>query len=41
MINSKRGHVHKHSSAKHFRHDVGKTHPKNMKTPPMRGGFRL
>jgi len=33
--------VSKHKSAKSFRHKVAKTHPKNMRQRPMRGGWRL
>lgn len=31
----------KHSSAKRFRSDAGRTKAPNMAPPPMRGGFRL
>ena len=41
MIKSHRGGMHKGHSASKFRHDSGRTHPKNMKMRPMRGGFRL
>lgn len=41
MIRSKRKPVHKSSSARKFRGSVSKTHPKNMRMAPMRGGFRL
>jgi hypothetical protein len=36
-----RSHVNKSGSAKHFRHQVGHTHPKNVIPMPMRGGIRL
>lgn len=32
--------VSKSGSAKHFRHQVGRTHPANVKPMPMRGGIR-
>lgn len=32
--------VHKGRSARHFRHQVGRTHPLNMARPG-RGGFRI
>lgn len=41
MIKSKRKPVNKSASARSFRHDSGRTHPKNMQMRPMRGGFRL
>jgi hypothetical protein len=41
MHNSSRGHVHKGKSAAHFRHDVGRTHPRNAAMAPRRGGWRL
>lgn len=41
MINSKRHRVHKGSSSGKFRHDVGRTHSKNMRLAPVRGGWRL
>ena len=40
MRNRRHG-VSKHSSASHFRHNVGRTHPRNMVAPPRRGGWRL
>lgn len=40
MIRSKRTHTNKQSHARRFKHDVGRTHKKNM-MPPMRGGWRL
>lgn len=33
--------VHKGSSARTFRHNVGRTHAVNMRFAPMRGGWRL
>ncbi|WNK12422.1 MAG: hypothetical protein [Microvirus sp.] len=36
----KRSHVNKGGSARSFRHNVGRTHPKNL-AGPMRGGIRL
>lgn len=36
-----RSHVRKGKAAHHFRREVSKTHPKNVKARPMRGGFRL
>lgn len=33
--------VNKRRSAGQFRHKVGRTHPKNMRQQPMRGGWRL
>ena len=41
MIKSRRKHVNKHAAARGFRHDMTKTHAKNMQPRPMRGGFRL
>lgn len=41
MIKSRRGSVNKKHSARKFRHGASKTHPKNMRLNPMRGGFRL
>lgn len=37
----KRVPVHKGHSASKFRRDVRRTHPKNVKPVPMRGGWRL
>lgn len=37
----KRHGVHKHTSAKQFRHNVGRTNVVNMRQAPMRGGWRL
>lgn len=37
----RRHHVHKGRSARSFRHDVSRTHPRNMKVQPQRGGWRL
>ena len=36
-----RSHVNKGRSAKHFRGQVSRTHPKNLNVRPMRGGWRL
>nr|WAE43752.1 MAG: DNA binding protein [Microviridae sp.] len=36
-----RKHVNKHSSAKKFRHNVGRTARINVQAGPMRGGIRL
>lgn len=33
--------VNKHSSASHFRHNVGRTQLANIVAAPMRGGIRL
>lgn len=33
--------VHKHASAAHFRHNVGRTKLINITAAPMRGGIRL
>jgi hypothetical protein len=41
MRNSFRRSVHKGRSAGHFRHDVSKTHRKNVAPAPRRGGWRL
>lgn len=41
MIKSHRRPVHKGKSSAHFRHSISKTHPKNVKVRPMRGGWRL
>ena len=41
MIKSHRSAVHKGHSAKQFQRHSSKTHPKNVKVRPMRGGFRL
>lgn len=41
MIKSHRGRVNKRHASKSFNHASGRTHPKNMKMRPMRGGFRL
>lgn len=41
MIHSKRRTVNKHAGASAFRHDVGRTHAKNMQMKPRRGGWRL
>lgn len=35
-----RSRVNKHRSARRFSHQVGRTHPKNLRMP-MRGGWRL
>ncbi|QXP08390.1 MAG: hypothetical protein [Arizlama microvirus] len=40
-MNVKRFGVNKGNSAKQFRHNVGRTHPRNIKMQPMRGGWRL
>lgn len=40
-MNTKRRFVNKQKSARGFRRDVRKTHPRNMWTRPMRGGTRL
>lgn len=40
-MNTKRRYVNKRRSAKNFRRSVSKTHPRNVKAAPMRGGFRL
>ncbi|WNK12496.1 MAG: hypothetical protein [Microvirus sp.] len=37
----KRGHVNKHRSAGKFKHQVSRTHGKNVVAAPMRGGWRL
>lgn len=36
-----RGKPHKGRSARSFRHNVGKSHPFNVKMAPRRGGWRL
>jgi len=36
-----RGHVNKHRSAKHFRHQVGRSKAPNVAMAPNRGGWRL
>jgi hypothetical protein len=36
-----RSSVHKHSSARQFRHNVGRTQIANLVAAPMRGGIRL
>lgn len=41
MVKSGRVPVSKHKSARHFRHNVSRTHPKNMRAKPLRGGWRL
>ncbi len=41
MIKSKRKPIRKAKGASKFRHEVGKTHRKNMRLMPHRGGFRL
>lgn len=41
MIKSHRSGLNKGKSARKFRRDVSKTHPKNMAMRPMRGGWRL
>lgn len=41
MIKSGRRSVNKGSSARSFQHGSSKTHPKNTRLRPMRGGFRL
>ena len=33
--------VHKHSSARQFRHNVGRTQMANIVNAPMRGGIRF
>lgn len=40
MRPSRRSHVNKGRSAKKFRKDTARTHPRNMRGP-MRGGIRL
>lgn len=37
----KRGHVNKHSAAKSFRKQVGRTKSANVWSGPMRGGVRM
>ena len=37
----KRRHVSKHKSAAKFRHHVGKTKTVNLRSSPMRGGWRM
>lgn len=37
----KYGSAREEGSAKRFRRDVSKTHPRNMAPRPMRGGWRL
>lgn len=37
----RRMHVSKGRSARHFRHQVGRTARRNVAPMPMRGGFRL
>lgn len=37
----KRSGVSKKGSARKFRHQVGKTHARNVRPGPMRGGIRL
>lgn len=37
----KRSYVNKHSSAAHFRHNIGRTQLANIVAAPMRGGIRL
>lgn len=39
-MHSRRRPVHKGKSARHFKHQVKRTHIKNVIAPP-RGGFRL
>lgn len=41
MRPSKRYGVHKGSSARQFRHNVGRTKALNLRGMPMRGGWRL
>lgn len=36
-----RSYVNKGSSARQFRRNVSRTHPKNIVRAPMRGGWRL
>jgi len=40
-MHSRRFHTNKRGSARNFRHNVSKTHPRNMAPPPRRGGWRL
>lgn len=41
MIKSRRRPVHKGRSVRRFRRNVRKTHIRNVKAVPMRGGWRL
>lgn len=41
MIKSHRKSVNKGKSSAQFRHGASKTHGKNVRMRPMRGGFRL
>lgn len=41
MVPVSRHHVNKHKSASHFRHQISRTHPKNVAQRPKRGGWRL
>lgn len=41
FMNTKRRFVNKGRSAGQFRHNVSRTHHKNMAMKPMRGGWRL
>lgn len=38
---NKHGFKHQHGSAKQFQAHTERTHPKNIKPMPMRGGWRL
>lgn len=40
-MNTRRRFVDKRASAGQFRHNVSRTHPKNVVRAPMRGGWRL
>lgn len=40
-MNTRRKPVNKRAGARGFRHEVSKTHPRNVRARPMRGGTRL
>lgn len=41
MRPTSRDRVNKGRGARQFRHEVSRTHPRNIKPRPMRGGWRL
>jgi hypothetical protein len=41
FMKTRRAPINKGRGARQFRHEVSKTHPKNMQPRPMRGGIRL
>lgn len=41
MKNSGRYHTNKRQGARAFRHEVSRTHPRNVAQAPRRGGWRL